>query len=262
MKNREERPVIDSHIHFDLYPPDEQVQILADLQYYEVQALISVSFHLESCFKNLRLSQMDGRIRPAYGYHPEQPLPADEEINGILSFLKEHRQSMAAVGEVGLPYYLKQGNPDMDLAPYQELLHLFVQEAKSLDKPIILHAIYEDADTAISILERTSVHKAHFHWFKGSTKTLKRMKDNGYFISFTPDLLYDEEIMKAAVEYPLEKILVETDGPWKFQGPFEGKITHPSMIHQTMKKLAELKKEPLEDVYEIILYNTKTLYNI
>jgi TatD DNase family protein len=262
MSNGGERGIIDSHIHLDMYKPFEREKILSECTMHHVLALISVSYHLKSCYENLKLSQIDGRIKPAYGYHPEQPLPSNEEILDILSFLKENKDSMAAVGEVGVPYYLKQELPELDPAPYHEILQMFVQEAKALDKPIILHAVYEDADKAISLLERFSIHHAHFHWFKGSSKTLQKMKDNGYYISLTPDLLYEKEIMTIAEDYPLELLLVETDGPWKFEGPFRGEMTHPAMIHQTVKKLAEIKREPLQDVYKTVLDNTKKLYGI
>jgi TatD DNase family protein len=262
MTKQVEGKIIDSHIHFDMYPPYEQQQILSDSSMHHVVALISVSYHLKSCIENLRLSQVDERIKPAFGYHPEQRVPSNEELQDILSFMNRHKETMAAVGEVGLPYYLRQEQPGFDVAPYMELLQVFVQEAKSLNKPIILHAVYDDADPVISMLEDSSIQKAHFHWFKGSSKTLEKMKGNGYYISLTPDLVYEEEIRSIAEFYPLTQILVETDGPWKFEGPFKGKMTHPGMIHQTVKELAKIKKESLQDVYKVLLDNTRNLYSI
>lgn len=52
--------------------------------------------------------------------------------------------------------------------------------------PIILHAVYEDADTVCDLLEKYKVSRAHFHWFKGSDETMKRMMKNGYYISIAP----------------------------------------------------------------------------
>ncbi|WP_409253271.1 TatD family hydrolase [Bacillus sp. SCS-153A] len=255
-------PIIDSHIHLDMYQPSEQKRILSDCRENNVLAMVSVSFHLKSCYENLRLSRMDGKIKPAYGYHPEQQVPSCEEVQDILSFIRQHKDTMTAIGEVGLPYYLRQEHPQLNLAPYEEILELSISEAAELDKPIILHAIYEDADSAISMLERASVRKAHFHWFKGSPKTMERMKDNGYYLSVTPDILYEEEIMSIADAYPLHRILVETDGPWRFEGPFTERMTQPGMIHEMVRKLAQIKGESVEDVYKVLLDNTKLLYEI
>jgi TatD DNase family protein len=254
--------IIDSHIHFDLYKQREQELILSELNRNHIIALITVSFHLKSCQENFRLSQMDDRVRPAFGYHPEQPLPTEQELAGIMAFMNENKAEMLAVGEVGLPYYLRKENPAIDAAPYEELLKIFVQQAKELNKPIILHAIYEDADTAIRMLEQAEVCQAHFHWFKGSSRTLSRMKSNGYYISVTPDLLYEDEIKEIVNQYPLELLLVETDGPWRFEEPFNGEMTHPRMIHKTVEAIAEIKKESPLDVYKIILENTKKLYSL
>ena len=88
------------------------------------------------------------------------------------------------------------------------------------------------------------------------------MMENGYYISFTPDLLYEDEIQKIARNYPLSQIMVETDGPWPFEGPFQGKLTHPKMIHETIATLAQLKRYPIEKVYKTIYENTKQFYLI
>ncbi|MGM0846335.1 MAG: TatD family hydrolase [Bacillota bacterium] len=254
--------IVDSHIHLDLYEPYQQDLIVSDLQLENIAALISVSFHLKSCQENLRLARMDERIRPAFGYHPEQPLPSDEELQGILQFMQENREGMIAVGEVGLPYYLRQEHPDMDVEPYLDLLKLFISQAKALAKPIILHAVYDDADRVIRQLEESSIRKAHFHWFKGSSKTLQKMKENGYYLSVTPDLLYEEEIVNIVHAYPMDLMLVETDGPWKFEGPFKGQMTHPRMIHRSIEVIAEIKHIAVEEVYSILLRNTKQLYSL
>lgn len=74
-----------------------------------------------------------------------------------------------------------------------DILDLFIQKAVELDKPVALHAIYDDAPVVCDLLEKHSAAKAHFHWFKGDRKTAERMVGNGYFVSVTPDVLYREK---------------------------------------------------------------------
>jgi TatD DNase family protein len=88
------------------------------------------------------------------------------------------------------------------------------------------------------------------------------MIDNGYIISFTPDILYEQEIQQLAAIYPLSQIMVETDGPWSFEGPFSGKMTHPRMLIDNIHKLAEIKGLNPQSVAEIIRQNTLTFYKI
>lgn len=256
------KKIIDSHIHFDLYQERERRQILLELGEQGVCALISVSNHLQSAEKNLQFFQEDNRIRPAFGYHPEQTIPTDNEIADLQQFIRRHHKDMVAIGEVGLPYYLRKDDPGIPLEPYVELLELFIRQAVVLNKPIILHAIYEDAPLVCDLLEKHSVKQAHFHWFKGDQKTVERMKRNGYFISVTPDVLYEGEIQQLVREYPLSKMMVETDGPWNFEGIFKNKMTHPKMIHHSIRKIVELKKLSIDDVYQSLYRNTSGFYGI
>ena len=254
--------VIDSHIHLDLYKKDDQELILQDLQEYNIEALISVSQNLLSAQKNLALAKQNSKIKPAFGFHPEQALPTESERIELQHFIEENVDHMVAVGEVGLPYYLREEDPTVAIEPYQELLELFIRQASTLDTPIILHAVYEDAPIVCTMLEKYSIKKAHFHWFKGDEKTIKRMQQNGYFISITPDVLYERDIQQLVGNYPLSLMMVETDGPWGFEGPFKGKLTHPKMIHPIVQKIASIKRLDIKIVYELLFENTKSFYHL
>ncbi len=254
--------MIDAHIHWDAYSPWQRTAILDSLDTHGIRAMIAVSMNLKSSRETLDLSVMDGRVKAAAGFHPEQELPSEEEIEELFIFLDQHAESLAAVGEVGLPYYRMHDDADLKLKPYEELLERFIVKAKSLDKPIILHCIYEHAGIACDLLERHSVEKAHFHWFKGKEAILERVLSNGYKISVTPDLMYEDEIQKIVRKAPLDAIMVETDGPWPFEGPFQGKMTHPRMMRRTIKCIASIKKQDESEVAERIFTQTKRFYGL
>ncbi|MFP5109299.1 TatD family hydrolase [Neobacillus sp. C211] len=251
--------MIDAHIHLDRYQDEEIKRIVLDSAH--IEALISVSFHLDSSKRNLLLSQKYQKVKPAFGYHPEQALPSENELKGLLNWMDDHRDEMIAVGEVGLPYYLRQ-EQGISIAPYLEVLEVFISKAKIWDKPIVLHAVYDDAPLVCDLLEKYSVSKAHFHWFKGDQKTIDRMIRNGYHISITPDVVYEREIQQLVSVYPLELMMVETDGPWPFEGPFEGKMTHPNMMEESIRKLALLKKLSAAEVSDVLHQNTKGFYQL
>ncbi|MBB6453222.1 TatD DNase family protein [Salirhabdus euzebyi] len=254
--------VIDSHIHFDLYKKDEQSLMLQETEAYEVDALIGVSNHLQSARRNLAFARQYSKLKVAFGYHPEQPIPTEAEIEHLRNFINEHQNEMIAIGEVGLPYYLRKENPQIPLEPYISMLEKFIVDAKRLDKPIVLHAVYEDAPLVCSLLEKHDVQKAHFHWFKGDSSTVEKMIKNRYFISITPDVLYEQEIQDLVINFPLNQMMVETDGPWPFEGPFQNQMTHPKMMHETIRKIAKLKNIDLANVYEQIYLNTKSFYGL
>ncbi|WP_146550130.1 TatD family hydrolase [Rummeliibacillus suwonensis] len=251
--------IIDAHIHFDQYTKEQQQLILNDMLPNKITHLITVSTDLQSCIANLALSQQDDRILPAFGFHPEQLLPDQAAQTKLFDWIRENNEHMVAIGEVGLPYYSNK-EKTVCYEPYLELLEKFVVLAAELDKPIVLHAVYEDADQAIELLEKHQLTAAHFHWFKGNPQTVDRMIANGYYISVTPDLLYEEEIQQLVQRYPLEQIMVETDGPWPFEGPFNGQMTHPKMIKATIEKIAEIKQRSVGEVADMLYKNTCRFY--
>lgn len=255
-------PIIDAHIHLDKYSKQDQDSLLQELDDDQVEALVAVSCDLESAKTNLALSHVDRRIKPAIGYHPEQSLPSAATMNSLHSLLWHYQDEIVAIGEAGLPYYSRKKDSSIPLEPYIELLEQFIQLAGKLNKPIALHAVYDDAPIVCDLLEKHSVTNAHFHWFKGDAKTIDRMLQNGYYISITPDVLYEKEIQKLVEAYPLANMMVETDGPWSFKGPFQGKQTRPNMIHESIPKIAAIKKTDSKTVYQQVLNNTKRFYHI
>jgi TatD DNase family protein len=250
------RKIIDTHIHLDKYKDKEISEIVS-----EVEAVVSVSMNLDSCKRNLSLAKIYPSIRPAFGWHPEQEIPSDDQLAQLFSWIHAMKDESIAIGEIGLPYYLKEKNKLVQsYAQYIEVLESFIKLAVQLDKPIALHAVYDDAHIVCDLLEKHTVKKAHFHWFKGDKKLVERLKANRYPISITPDLLYEEEIQEIVQEFPLDLMMVETDGPWPFKGPFVGKQTRPWMIHNTLEEISQIKRTELDNVYKQIYLNSNKFY--
>jgi TatD DNase family protein len=55
-------------------------------------------------------------------------------------------------------------------------------------------------------------------------------------------------------------MMVETDGPWQFEGVFVGEMALPKMIRHSIAAIAELKKVERTSVYKKQYQNTKTFY--
>lgn len=257
---------VDSHIHLDAYKEEERQLILTELKHYNVAYVIAVSMNMASCLDNQALHRAHpDLVKPAYGFHPEQPVLPKQELEHMLDWIRKHRHEAVAIGEVGLPYFKRKeaeakGEP-FDLEPYIELLDTFIALAAELDKPLNLHAIYEDADIVCYLLQKHRIKRAHFHWFKGSAQTIERIIRLGYHISFTPDLVYDPEIQQVAELVPLEHIMVETDGNWQHEGPYADQMTHPRMVADAVAKIAAMKGVSVEDAKRIIWQTTEAFYH-
>lgn len=249
---------IDSHIHLDQYKSEERMELIDDMKRStEIDGLIAVSMNYHSCQQTLSLAEQYKFVYPAIGFHPEQPINK-KECEQIYKLIEANIERLVAIGEVGLPYYLRQEKRDLPLELYIEVLEKFMALARKYDLPIVLHAVYEDADIVCDLLEKYEISRAHFHWFKGSEKTMERMVRNGYYISITPDIVQKDKIRKIVSFYPLEYMMVETDGPWKFQ---EDIMTHPKMIKDVLKEISLIKNMPIDKVAERIYQNTVRFYN-
>lgn len=254
--------LIDAHIHLDMYEEEERIHLMEGLNNTSVDALIAVSNNLASSDRQLELSRLDSRIKPAIGYHPEQQLPSEAEVHSILKLIDENHEKLIAIGEVGLPYYLRKERPELELTPYVELLERFIEKAVQWDLPIVLHAVYEDAEIVCDLLEKHRVSRAHFHWFKGSDSVLPQIFSKDYVISVTPDVTYKPKIQHLVKQTPLSQLMVETDGPWPFEGQFTGQNTQPSMMHESVQKIAELKGLQPEVVYKQLYETTRKFYRM
>ncbi|MWC26672.1 TatD family hydrolase [Paenibacillus sp. MMS18-CY102] len=258
---------MDAHIHWDHYEDEQRERMAAEAREAGGEGLVAVSMHLASSRKNYALSQLDQTfVIPAYGFHPEQPAPSNEELAELLAWIRERHEAgeAFAIGEVGLPYYTRTeqetAGHSFDEAPYVHMLEQFAALAAELGRTLVLHAVYEDAAKVCELLDKYQVRRAHFHWFKGDVATIERMIRTGRYISITPDVLYEEEIRELVRMYPLELMMAETDGPWPFEGPLQGRATTPAMVVDVIREIALLKGLPEAEVAGAMFRNTKTLY--
>ncbi len=260
--------MIDAHIHLEQYARPDVESILGELPEMGIEALVAVSMNLDSCIRTeLLAAQYPAVVRPAYGFHPEQPLPTKEELAVLMEWIGSRpADDFIAVGEIGLPYYsraeaLARGEA-FEMEPYIELLDTLLGLAARLGKPVVLHAVYEDALIACDLLEKHGIELAHFHWFKGPEAAITRMMARGYFISFTPDILYEPDIQELARRYPPELVMAETDGPWPFEGVFAGRPTHPSMIHDVAEAWGAQHGYSPRQAEDMLTANTVRFYNL
>ncbi|HEY8528326.1 MAG TPA: TatD family hydrolase [Paenibacillaceae bacterium] len=257
--------MIDAHIHFDRYEAAERAEMLRRAAEAGVSGVVSVSMDPASCRVNEALArEFPGRVLPAYGHHPEQePLP-EEELEALCEWIAGRGDARFAVGEVGLPYFsreeARQAGRPFDMEPYIRQLVRFIRLARELGRPLALHAVHEDADLAMELLERETYGPAHFHWYKGSPATTAKLARAGHYISITPEVLYDPVSRELAAHYPLDRLLAETDGPWPFEGPYAGRRTEPAMAADVAAEVAALRGMDPGRVAETLAANARRYY--
>lgn len=96
--------MIDAHIHLDQYEDKVLSSMLEGLPEQGIESLIAVSMNLASSKRTLELAaSYPGLVKPAYGFHPEQALPTEEELNVLLKWITGHADRMAAIVKSASP---------------------------------------------------------------------------------------------------------------------------------------------------------------
>lgn len=249
----------DAHIHLDQYE-----YISRNIEHWKragVTGVVAVSTDLRSSYKTLALKEKyPDFIFAAIGFHPEQPLPQESDVKEWERLVHMERHLISAIGEVGLPYYTISQYENVTLDHYIYFLDQMVALAARTQLPIVLHAVHSHASIAYELLVKHRIQKAHFHWLKAEETDVLRIVERGYYISVTPEICYRNRDVILASHVPLEQLLVETDGPWPYSGPFTGRPTSPLFLQNVAKKISEIKGVPLQTVINQLTTNTLALY--
>ena len=249
--------MIDAHLHLEQYTDIEEH--IKQWQEAGITAVVAVSTDLRSSYRTLELKQkFPDFIYAAIGFHPEQPLPSSLEWEEWLRLLQLERRHLSAIGEVGLPYYSAEAVSSF--SDYRYFFEQIVRTAASVSLPLAIHAVYDTVQTALYILKQNKIKKAHFHWLKAEPAIIEEIIACGYFISVTPEVCYRKRDHKLLSHVPIEQLLLETDGPWPFDGPFADVPTSPLLLHHSLKEIASFYHQDIKMTANTIVANTKKLY--
>ncbi|UFJ42369.1 TatD family hydrolase [Brevibacillus humidisoli] len=252
--------MIDAHIHLEQYPDEHIESLIEQWRAAGVEYVIAVSTNLPSSYRTLELqTRFPDFVRAAIGFHPEQLPPDETELDELLSLIRQERHRLAAIGEVGLPHYELSHLPSSALLHQQELLDRYAALGRELCLPLLLHAVHDKAALALDCLQRHPGIKAHFHWLKAPKAVVAEIVAAGFYLSLTPEVCYRERDQRLARQIPLEQLMLETDGPWPFSGPFTGQATSPMMLFAAAKTTAFLKGVPPEQLIRQCTENTRRL---
>jgi len=253
--------MIDAHIHLDQYALTKMDEYVETWQRHGVTAVVAVSTNLASAYRTLELQQRyPDFVLAGVGYHPEQPLPTSQELDELIRLLSVERRHIAAIGEVGLPHYALAKLGVTSLDPYLELLEQFIAISIQEDLPIVLHAVHDKAAIVLELLQQARATKAHFHWLKAPAQVVSSIVSEGYYISVTPEVCYRTRDQELAKLVPLDQLLLETDGPWPFAGPFCGVETNPVFLASSAVAVAKEKATTAQTVLAITQANARRLY--
>lgn len=195
--------------------------------------------------ESLELSrEHKGFVFLSLGLHPiDISKMTDKEIDDYLGFVREHKEDIVAIGEIGLDrHHFKDGK---DQERFKKVFVRCLELAKELDLPVVLHTRKAEQE-CFEIVKSLGMKKVVFHCYGGNLTLAKQIIDAGYFISLTTNMNNSSNAKDIAKKFPLERLMTETDSP--FLSPEKGKQNVPINVRIVVEKIAELRKMNFEDV--------------
>jgi TatD DNase family protein len=238
---------IDAHSHIDLLDDYRTAIKNADKENVKI---ITCGIDISSNRKVLEIKKENPEIEICLGIYPAEALKlSDKEITEEIEFIKKNKDKISAVGEVGLD--LKENSKET-LEKQKENLSKFVQLAKELKKPVIIHSRKAEEE-CINFLESLKYDKIVMHCFSGNFKLVKRIIENNWILTIPTSVKNSEQFQKVIEMTPIENLLCETDSP--FLHPDKKFPNEPANVIESYKKISEIKNIPLEKVEKILEEN-------
>ena len=177
------------------------------------------------------------------------------------AFLRAHLSHAVAVGETGLDYWYKWVRKDeVERNKQKASFQVHLDLANEFDLPIIIHSRGAWGDCLVMV-KAARVRRALFHWYSGPLDILDGILEAGYYVSTSHSVAYSPQSREAMAHAPLERILVETDSPVRYNGP-EPFDVEPKDVLRTWAALSRLKNRDEAIVLEIVNTNAKTFFRI
>lgn len=185
----------------------------------------------------------------SYGIHPSEWQASRSAVD-----FKKQECPPIAIGEVGLDYHYGYLDQKQQIALFEEMIQLAIDQ----NLPLIFH-IREAFDDFFAILGNFSTQNLRgvVHSFTDNKKNLNRSLEHGFYIGVNGLATYSTLPLP-----PLERILLETDAPFLSPVPYRGQTNEPSHIKEIATWLATKLQLALPVVVNQTSKNTEDLFGI
>ena len=203
----------------------------------------------------IRLAEKHPFMYATIGIHPHEARLADEAAYQEMEQLARHPK-VIAWGEIGLDYHY-------DHSPRETQKQVFARQmelAAAAKLPIVIHCRPSDGsdnawDDCLGMIEQLWAPQGLggiLHCFTGKWAQARHALDMGFMISFAGNLTFPkgQQIRDAALEVPLDRMLIETDSPYLAPVPHRGKRNEPAFVVETARKLGELRSLSVDEIGE------------
>ncbi len=253
--------LIDSHCHLDMEAcQDDIVDLIDSAKKCQVDTIITIGIDLASSQKAVELAQTFPGVYASVGIHPHSAEDGDDAVYQQLQELA-HSDKVVAYGEIGLDYAKQYAPVERQRIEFTRQLQL----AKELELPVIIHDRDAHEDTVRIIKEQGPFPAGGvMHCFSGDMTFARQVLDLGLYISIPGIVTFKNatDLQKVAKKIPLDRMLLETDGPFLTPAPFRGKRNRPEYLIYTAAMVAQLRGIELDDVAHQTSLNTMQIFSL
>ncbi len=253
------------HINFDSYDED-RADILARAASVGVTKIIIPSVDMGTSHAILKLIGENEGLYGAVGIHPNSTADFKDGMIAEIEAMA-HSPKVVAIGEIGLDYHWRESPKETQFKAFEAQLEL----AKKLELPVIIHN-REASDDVMNILEqwvkdlppKIKKRPGVMHSFSAPEAIAERALAAGFYLGFTGPITYKnaDQLRHIASKVPLDRMLVETDGPFLTPVPYRGKRNEPSYVPLIVERLANLKQMSDEDFGAATTENAYRLFEM
>ena len=253
--------MIDSHCHlfFDSIKNDFDNIILRSIK-NNITSILSINTDPEDFEKHYQLITQYKSLYISYGLHPENVKSNNiPSIKDIELFCKYDR--VIGIGETGLDFYRSLENKNSQYKSFEN----HIESSYNTNLPIIIHQRNSEKEIIdiISYYNKRRPLKIVFHCFTGSEILKNFCLDNDFYISLSGIITFKnaQKLREIILNFPLNKILVETDSPFLAPTPLRGKKNEPSYVKFIGDFLSSIFNISIEDFTETTDNNFYKLFS-
>ena len=280
-----------SHCHVQLSAFDaDREAVLARMREHGVGGVV-VGTDLDTSRQAIELAHRHDFLWASVGLHPNDPstgstnsLQANSgrvttdgfDAEAFSELARDER--VVAIGECGLDYSRihppKFPNEKEILAGKQkDRFQEHINVALKAQKPLVIHCRPSEGtlDAHQEILSllgdysrelENGTLRAVMHFFTSTADMAQKYLALGCYISFPCVITFTDMYDEAVHAVPLNKILSETDSPFAAPASYRGRRNEPIYVEEAVRRIAELKNLPFDEISAQILRNSRHFFGI
>ncbi|MCU7800242.1 MAG: TatD family hydrolase [gamma proteobacterium symbiont of Lucinoma myriamae] len=267
-KDAQESALIDSHCHLDFSVFDEDRSLVTQAcREANIQSIIVPGVCRKDWQKILSLCHKDDMLYPALGLHPcfidEHHANDLDELVQLLSINganngaeKSEKQTLAAIGEIGLDFFIKKTDRTVQTFYFSEQLKI----ASQYQLPVLIHA-RKSHDEVIKHLKENASLTGIIHAYSGSYEQAKEYLKRGFKLGFGGAFIYPKATKLRALvpRLPIDAWVLETDAPDMSPIAHHGERNSPQYLLEIAREFASLydNKAEFAQIMQQLHQNTR-----